>query len=554
MATTEDRRTGNGTDEWRQELYEAKPERQGELFSTISGIENEPLYTPDNVEVDYERDLGYPGVYPFTRGVYPSMYRGKLWTMRQFAGFGTAEETNARFRYLLAHGQTGLSTAFDMPTLMGYDSDHPRSLGEVGREGVAIDSLDDMLTLFDGIPLGEVSTSMTINSPAAMLLAFYACVGERQGVPIAQLRGTVQTDILKEYIAQKEWIFPPEPSMRLVVDMIEWCAREMPLMHPVSISGYHIREAGSTAAQELAFTLADGFAYVDACIERGLDVDEFAPRLSFFFNAHLDFFEEIAKYRAARRIWARELRERYGAKNPRSWLMRFHTQTAGVSLTAQQPEVNIVRTAIEALAAVLGGTQSLHTNSYDEALALPTEDAVRIALRTQQVIAHETGVVNTIDPLGGSYHLERLTNELEQQAYDYFRRIDELGGVVAAIKENFFQQELADASFRYQAEVERQERVVVGVNRYELDDEEPIPILRIDPALEEKQVERVRALRARRDSAAVETTLAELKRAAAGDANLMEPIMAASRAHVTMGEMCDALRDVWGTWRETPVF
>ena len=410
------------------------------------GVENEPLYSPDNAEVDYERDLGYPGAYPFTRGVYPSMYRGRLWTMRQFAGFGTAEETNERFRYLLEHGQTGLSTAFDMPTLMGYDSDHPRSLGEVGREGVAVDSLADMETLFSGIPLGEVSTSMTINSPAAMLLAFYACVGEKQGVPIGELRGTVQTDILKEYIAQKEWIFPPEPSMRLVVDMIEWCAREMPLMHPISISGYHIREAGSTAAQELAFTLADGFAYVDACIERGLDVDEFAPRLSFFFNAHLDFFEEIAKYRAARRIWATQMREKYGAKNPRSWLMRFHTQTAGVSLTAQQPEVNLIRTAIEALAAVLGGTQSLHTNSFDEALALPTENAVRLALRTQQVIAHETGVVNTIDPLGGSYYLEQLTDELERQAYDYFERIAELGGVIPAIKENFFQREIAEAS------------------------------------------------------------------------------------------------------------
>ncbi|HEY6028939.1 MAG TPA: methylmalonyl-CoA mutase family protein, partial [Gaiellaceae bacterium] len=469
MATTEPRKT-TGTGRWREELYERAPERQGELFSTISGVETEPLYSPDNVELDYERDLGFPGAYPFTRGVYPSMYRGRLWTMRQFAGFGTAAETNERFRYLLEHGQTGLSTAFDMPTLMGYDSDHARSLGEVGREGVAIDSLADMETLFDGIPLGEVSTSMTINSPAAILLAFYLCVGEQQGVPRAELRGTAQTDILKEYIAQKEWIFPPEPSMRLVTDMVEFCAREMPLWHPISISGYHIREAGSNAAQELAFTLADGFAYVEAGIERGLDVDDFAPRLSFFFNAHIDFFEEIAKYRAARRIWARELRERYGAKNPRSWLMRFHTQTAGVSLTAQQPEVNIVRTAIEALAAVLGGTQSLHTNSFDEALALPTEDAVRIALRTQQVIAHETGVVSTIDPLGGSYYLEHLTSELERQAYDYFDRIGKLGGVVAAIKENFFQREIAEASFRYQSEVEAGQRVIVGVNRYQLDD------------------------------------------------------------------------------------
>jgi methylmalonyl-CoA mutase N-terminal domain/subunit len=387
-----------------------------------------------------------------------------------------------------------------------------------------------------------------------MLLAFYACVGEEQGAPLAALRGTVQTDILKEYIAQKEWIFPPKPSMRLVVDMIEWCSREMPLMHPVSISGYHIREAGSTAAQELAFTLADGFAYVDACVERGLDVDDFAPRLSFFFNAHLDFFEEIAKYRAARRIWAMRLREHYGAKNPRSWLMRFHTQTAGVSLTAQQPEVNLIRTAIEALAAVLGGTQSLHTNSFDEALALPTEHAVRLALRTQQVIAHETGVVNTADPLGGSYYLEQLTNELERQANEYFERIEQLGGVIPAIEENFFQREIAEASFRYQSEVEAARRVIVGVNRYVLEDEQPLEILRIDPALEGKQIERVQAVRARRDGAAVERALAELKRAAEGDVNLMEPIMAASRAYVTMGEMCDALRDVWGVWRETPVF
>ncbi|TML32549.1 MAG: methylmalonyl-CoA mutase [Actinobacteria bacterium] len=556
MATTEDRpEVGGRTEEWRQSLYEAAPERQGELFSTISGLENEPLYTPDTVEVDYDRDLGYPGVFPFTRGVYPSMYRGRLWTMRQFAGFGTAEETNERFRYLLDHGQTGLSTAFDMPTLMGYDSDHARSLGEVGREGVAVDSLADMETLFDGIPLGEVSTSMTINGPAAMLLAFYVCVAEQQGVPRAELRGTIQTDILKEYIAQKEWIFPPEPSMRLVTDMVEYCARELPRWHPISISGYHIREAGSNAVQELAFTLANGFAYVDAALERGLDVDEFAPRLSFFFNAHVDFFEEIAKYRAARRIWARELRDRYGAKNPRSWLMRFHTQTAGVSLTAQQPEVNIVRTALEALAAVLGGTQSLHTNSFDEALALPTENAVRLALRTQQVIAHETGVVNTIDPLGGSYYLEDLTSRLEAEAYDYFERIGKLGGVIAAIKDNFFQREIADASFRYQAEVEAKQRVIVGVNRYQLEDEPELEILRIDPALEDKQVERVRGLRGRRESGEVETTLAKLKDAAAHEGeNLMPLLVEASRAYATLGEMCDALREVWGVWRETPVF
>ena len=555
MALTEDRRGLTGADDWRRELYDATPEREGELNSTISGLPNDPLYGPENVEIDFENDLGYPGVYPFTRGVYPSMYRGKLWTMRQFAGFGTAAETNERFRYLLEHGQTGLSTAFDMPSLMGYDSDHPRSIGEVGREGVAVDSLDDMETLFSGIPLGEVSTSMTINSAAAMLLAFYVCVAEQQGVPRSALRGTIQTDILKEYIAQKEWIFPPEPSMRLVVDMIEFCSEEMPRWHPISISGYHIREAGSNAPQELAFTLANGFAYVEAAVERGLDVDDFAPRLSFFFNAHLDFFEEIAKYRAARRIWAREMRERYGARNPRSWLMRFHTQTAGVSLTAQQPEVNIVRTALEAMSAVLGGTQSLHTNSFDEALALPSEHAVRIALRTQQVIAHETGVVNTIDPLGGSWYVEDLTSRLEKEAYDYFDRIDKLGGVIPAIKENFFQREIADASFRYQSEVEAKQRIIVGVNRYRAEEEPPIELLRIDPALEDEQIARVQAVRARRDSGAVEKALAQLKEAASvEDRNLMPPIIEASRAYVTMGEMCEALRDVWGVWRETPVF
>ena len=554
MATAEERRRAHATDEWRRALYEQSPERAG-LFSTMSGLENEPLYTPSNVAIDYDRDLGYPGAFPYTRGVYPSMYRGRLWTMRQFAGFGTAEETNARFRYLLDHGQTGLSTAFDMPTLMGYDSDHARSLGEVGREGVAIDSLEDMEQLFAGIPLGEVSTSMTINAPAAMLLAFYICVAEEQGVLQDKLRGTIQTDILKEYIAQKEWIFPPEPSMRLCVDMIEYCARNVPLWHPVSISGYHIREAGSTAAQELAFTLADGFAYVEAGIERGLDVDDFAPRLSFFFNAHIDFFEEVAKYRAARRIWARELRERYGAKNPRSWLMRFHAQTAGVSLTAQQPEVNIVRTALEALAAVLGGCQSLHTNSFDEALALPTEHAVKLALRTQQVIAHETGVASTIDPLGGSYYLEDLTNRMEQEAYDYFGRIRDLGGVVESIKENFFQREIAEASFRFQSEVESGDRVIVGVNRFADADERELEILKIDAALEQKQIDRVQAVRTRRDSATAESALARLKREAAeADTNLMPAIIDASRAYVTMGEMCEALRETWGVWRETPVF
>src|ERR671933_495060 len=493
MATTEDRRGLSGTERWRRELYEATRERQGELFSTISGLEVDPLYSPDTVNVDYDRDLGYPGVYPFTRGVYPSMYRGRLWTMRQFAGFGTAEETNERFRYLLDHGQTGLSTAFDMPTLMGYDSDHPRSLGEVGREGVAVDSLADAETLFSGIPLGDVSTSMTINSPAAILLAFYVCVGEEQGVGRERLRGTVQTDILKEYIAQKEYIFPPEPSMRLVTDMIEFTSREMPLFHPVSISGYHIREAGSTAAQELAFTLADGFTYVEWALERGLDVDSFAPRLSFFFNSHIDFFEEVAKYRAARRIWARELRDTYGASSERSLLMRFHSQTAGVSLTAQQPLNNIVRTATEALSAVLGGTQSLHTNSFDEALALPTEEAVRVALRTQQIIAEETGVASTIDPLGGSWYVERMTDLQERRAEEIFATIDQFGnssmldGVLAGIERGWFQQQMADAAFAYQQQLEKGAKVIVGVNKYITTDEHELEILRISEEVERQQ-------------------------------------------------------------------
>ena len=553
MASTENRGAIKATEAWRTGVYEDEGERDA-LFSTISGLELDPLYSSDNVAVNHEQDLGWPGRYPYTRGVYPSMYRGQLWTMRQFAGFGTAQETNERFQYLLEHGQTGLSTAFDMPTLMGYDSDHPRSLGEVGREGVAVDSLEDMEVLFQGIPLGEVSTSMTINSPAAMLLAFYVCVAEAQGVSRKELRGTAQTDILKEYIAQKEWIFPPEPSVRLVVDMIEYCASEMPKWHPVSISGYHIREAGSTAAQELAFTLADGFAYVEETMARGLSVDEFAPRLSFFFNAHIDFFEEIAKYRAARRIWARELRERFGARDPHSWRMRFHTQTAGVSLTAQQPEVNIVRTAIEALGAVLGGTQSLHTNSFDEALALPTEQAAKLALRTQQVIAHETGVTHTIDPLGGSYFVEELTNRLERQAYEYFQQINALGGVIPAIEQNFFQDEIAKASYRYQSEVEEGKRIVVGVNRFVDEDDEHVELLRIDSALEHQQVDRVGNLRARRDSAAVDQALARLKREAEGDQNLMPTIIEASGAYATIGEMCDALREVWGVWRETPAF
>ncbi|HWP32571.1 MAG TPA: methylmalonyl-CoA mutase family protein [Solirubrobacterales bacterium] len=532
----------------------AKLEEREADFSTMSGHPIEPLYGPEDAPADPAETIGRPGEYPFTRGPYESMYRGRLWTMRQFAGFGTVEETNERFHYLLDHGQTGLSTAFDMPTLMGYDSDHARSLGEVGREGVAVDSLDDMEQLFEGIPLGGVTTSMTINAPAAILLAFYVLVGERQGVPAEKLGGTIQTDILKEYIAQKEWCFPIEPAMRLVTDMIEWCSERMPRWHPVSISGYHIREAGSTAQQELAFTLKDGFTYVERALERGLDVDEFAPRLSFFFNAHIDFFEEIAKYRAARRIWAREMRETYGARREESMRLRFHAQTAGVSLTAQQPLNNVVRTSLEALAAVLGGTQSLHTNSFDEALALPTEEAVRVALRTQQIIALESGVASTPDPLGGSWFVEKLTDEMERSAYEYFARIDELGGMVEAIRQNFPQREIADASFRFQRELNERRRIVVGVNDLTAEDEEPTPILRIDPALERKQVERLQATRARRDGAAVEDALADLKRAAAGDTNLMPPIIEAARALATEGEMIAALQEVFGTYTESPVF
>jgi methylmalonyl-CoA mutase, N-terminal domain len=543
--------TMTDAERWFRERYSRLPERDA-LFSTLSGEPVEPLYT--EADLPDSGLIGLPGEFPFTRGVYPSMYRGRLWTMRQFAGFGTAEETNERFRYLLEHGQTGLSTAFDMPSLMGHDSDHPRSLGEVGREGVAIDSLDDMETLFGGIDLGGVSTSMTINAPAAVMLAFYVVAAERQGVGPERLRGTIQTDILKEYIAQKEWCFPIDPAMRLVTDMVEFCARRMPLWHPISISGYHIREAGSTAEQELAFTLKDGFTYVEHALARGLAVDEFAPRLSFFFNAHIDFFEEIAKYRAARRIWANQLRDTYGARDERSLLMRFHTQTAGVSLTAQQPLNNIVRTSTEALSAVLGGTQSLHTNSYDEALALPTEEAVRVALRTQQIIAHETGVANTIDPLGGSYFVEALTDRMEQGAYDYFRRIDELGGMVEAIKQNFPQREIADASFRLQQEIEAGQRVIVGVNRYQQRDQSDTDTLKIPVELERKQIGRVQAIRTRRDSTQVETALTALREAAAADRNLMEPLLDAARAHATEGEIIESLQRVFGTYTETPVF
>jgi methylmalonyl-CoA mutase N-terminal domain/subunit len=541
-------------------------------FRTLSDAPVRELYTAADLpagigaEPPAEDPIGLPGEYPFTRGIHPTMYRGRLWTMRQFAGFGTSEETNERFHYLLEHGQTGLSTAFDMPSLMGHDSDSPRSLGEVGREGVAVDTLDDMQTLFGGIDLGEVSVSMTINAPAAIMLAFYVAAaesgetpdGQATGVgpvPADRLSGTIQADILKEYIAQKEWCFPIDPAMRLCGDMIEWCTRSMPRWHPISISGYHIREAGSTAQQELAFTLKDGLTYVEQAVARGLDVDEFAPRLSFFFNAQIDFFEEIAKYRAARRIWARELRETFGAKNPRSWQMRFHAQTAGVSLTAQQPLNNIVRTAIEALAAVLGGTQSLHTNSYDEALALPTEEAVTIALRTQQMLAHETGVTNTVDPLGGSYFVEALTDEMERRAYEYFAKIDELGGMVEATKLNYPQREIADAAFALQQQIDAQERIVVGVNSFVAADEQPIPTLRVDPALERKQIDRLNAARARRDGAAVERTLAALREHAAHeDRNLMDPLLDCARAHASEGEIIESLQQVFGDYSETPVF
>jgi len=531
---------------------------------TLSGEPVPVCAEPADAQGLQER-IGRPGKFPYTRGVYETMYRQKVWTMRQFAGYGTAEETNERFRYLLEHGQTGLSTAFDMPSLMGHDSDDPRSLGEVGREGVAIDSVEDMRDLFAGIDLGEVSVSMTVNGPAAVMLAFFVAAAEgpdgddrpssEPAVPRRELRGTIQTDILKEYIAQKEWCFPIEPALRLCVDMIEWCTKEMPYWHPISISGYHIREAGATAAQELAFTLKDGLTYVEETCRRGVPVDAFAPRLSFFFNAQIDIFEEVAKYRAARRIWARELKERFGAKDERSLRLRFHAQTAGASLTAQQPLNNIVRTTIEALAAVFGGAQSLHTNSYDEALALPSEEAVRIALRTQQIIAFESGAASSADPLGGSYLVEMLTDRMERRCYEYFRAIDELGGMVAAIKAGFPQKEIAESAFRLQQEIDAGERAVVGVNCFEEGDGPPPPILRIDPALERKQLARLQRVRANRDSRAVEATLSELKRAAADPkANLMDPLIACARARATEGEIIGALQEVFGTYRETPRF
>ena len=532
---------------------EARPREHGP-FTTISGRPIDPLYRPQDVAgIDYARDLADPGHFPYTRGIHETMYRGKIWSMRQFAGFGTAAQTNARFKYLLEHGSHGLSIAFDLPTLMGRDPDHPLSLGEVGKCGVAISSLADMETMLDGIPLDQVSTSMTINSPAAMMLALYICVAEKQGVPPEKLAGTVQADILKEFIAQKEYIYPPRPSMRIIVDMIRYCTEHMPKWNSISISGYHIREAGSTAAQELAFTLRDGIEYVQWCVDAGMDVDSFAPRLSFFFNSHSDFFEEIAKFRAARRIWARTMKERFGARSPRSWMCRFHTQTAGVSLTAQQPYNNVVRTSLQALAAVLGGTQSLHTNSLDEALALPTEEAVTIALRTQQVIAHESGVVNTADPLAGSYFVEKLTNDIEAEALEYFRKIDAMGGMVAAVERGFPQREIQEAAYQFQRAVDRKDKIIVGVNDYIME-EDPFPILYIDESVAESQTASVLRVKGTRDGARVQKALEDLRQAARGTDNVMYPILDCARAYATLGEMCDALRDVWGEYQEPPTF
>jgi methylmalonyl-CoA mutase N-terminal domain/subunit len=525
-------------------------------FTTVSGEPIEMLYTPDDVaQQNYLSEIGFPGEYPYTRGIHQTMYRGKLWTMRQFAGFGTPEDTNERYQYLLSHGQTGLSVAFDLPTLMGRDADDPLSEGEVGICGVSVSSLADMEVLFKNITLADISTSMTINAPSAMLLAFYIAVAEKQGALPSQLRGTLQADILKEYIAQKEWIYPPHPSMRIITDMFEYCTKEMPQWNPISVSGYHIREAGSTAVQELAFTLADGFAYVEAGIAKGLDVDDFAPRLSFFFNSHLDFFEEIAKFRAARRIYARRMRNKYKAKNPRSWMLRFHTQTAGCTLTAQQPENNIIRTAFEALAGVLGGTQSLHTNSMDETLALPSEKAVKIALRTQQIIAHEIGVTNTIDPLAGSYFVEALTDKMERDAEAYFEKIDSLGGVIPAIEAGFFQREIAEAAYRYQQELDRKEKIIVGVNDYvESNEQVSIPILLISPEVEGKQRRRIADVRASRDQMRVLETLEALRKAAEDGSNLMPRLIDCTRAYVTLGEMCAALAEVFGIYEEPAVF
>ncbi|MCH8019463.1 methylmalonyl-CoA mutase family protein [candidate division KSB1 bacterium] len=541
--------------QWREAKQQKTRDRNAK-FVTVSSEPIKDLYTPDDSQdVDFFEDIGFPGEFPYTRGIHHNMYRGRLWTMRQFAGFGMAKDTNERFKYLLEHGQDGLSVAFDLPTLMGVDSDDPKSEGEVGTCGVAIDSLADMEVLFEGIPLDKISTSMTINSPAAILLAFYICVAEKQGVPQEKLRGTLQNDILKEYTAQKEFIFPPEPSMRIFVDSVEYCTEHVPMWNTVSISGYHIREAGSTAVQELAFTLADGFAYVEACIERGLDIDEFAPRFSHFFNSHIDFFEEIAKFRAARRIYAKRMRYKYGAKNEKSWKLRFHTQTAGCSLTGQQPENNIIRTAFEAMAGVLGGTQSLHTNSLDETWALPSEYAAKIALRTQQIIAYETGVVNTIDPFAGSYFMESLTNKMEQEAEEYFERIDALGGVIPAIEKGFFQRDIAKAARKYQDEIEAKDRLIVGVNSHKEKDEKlDIPILRIDEKVTKEQIDSLNKVKASRNDTAVNDSLNHLREAAKDGSNLMPQFIECAKAYATIGEMIDILKDEFGVYKEPIIF
>ncbi|NOZ02173.1 MAG: methylmalonyl-CoA mutase family protein [Deltaproteobacteria bacterium] len=520
-------------------------------FKTQSGIPVEPVYGPESQGSDWDGSVGEPGRFPYTRGVYPNMYRGRLWTMRMFAGFGSPEDTNRRFKYLLDQGQTGLSTAFDMPTLMGYDPDHPLAMGEVGREGVSAATIDDMDALFDGIPLDKVTTSMTINAPAVVLLAFYVAVAERRGIPPEALGGTTQNDILKEFIAQKEWISPPRPAMRIIRDMLAWCSTHMPRWNTISISGYHIREAGATAVQELAFTLADGIGYLQAGIEAGLDVDQFAPRLSFFFDVHNDFFEEIAKFRAARRIWARVVRDRFGAKNPRSWLLRTHAQTAGVSLTAQQPYNNVVRTTLQALAAVLGGTQSLHTNSMDETYALPTEEAATLALRTQQIIAHESGVTNTVDPLGGSFFVEKLTDRMEELAMEYIDRIDEMGGIVPAIESGYPQREIAQSAYEFQKEIDNGDRTIVGVNDFVSGEDEPIPTLTVDLAVENRQKERIREFRKRRDPSRHRDAMDGIRAAAAGTDNLMEAVLSAVKAGATLGEVSDCFREVMGIYRET---
>jgi methylmalonyl-CoA mutase N-terminal domain/subunit len=535
-------------------LRPSKGERK-EKFTNLSNIEIKRLYTPEDIkDFNYTMDLGEPGKYPFTRGAYPNMYRGRLWTMRQFAGFGTAEQTNQRYKFLMEQGTTGLSVAFSLHTIYGYEADDERSLGEVGKEGVSIDTLKDMETLFNGIDLSKISTSMTINAPASILLAMYIVTAEKQGHPTDQLRGTIQNDILKEYIAQKSWIFPPEPSMKLIIDTIEYCTKFVPQWYTISISGYHIREAGSTAVQELAFTLADGFAYVEAAMERGLDVDDFAPRLSFFFNSHNNFFEEICKYRAARRIWAKRMKNKYGAKKKESMRLRFHTQTAGVSLTAQEPENNIARVTLQGLAAVLGGTQSLHTNSFDEALCLPTERAAKIALRTQQIIAQESGVADTVDPLAGSYYVEWLTNKIEEEAEAYFDKIEALGGVIPAIKANFFQKEIANASYQYQREIEKKDRIIVGVNDFQLREPCATPLLKIDEKVAKKQIEILHSVKAQRNNALVQEKLEDLKRAAKGTENLMPYIMDAIREYASIGEVMAALKEVFGEYREDSIF